>query len=145
MLILHGILYMYFVEYRCTANSRERVFFLSVHSVVFESLRLSVFTFFIYARQIGSTKLIVPLKAAYLIYTIYTIFVSSQSYVPREPRTRKDPSNRRLYEHGISWYVFDTVRTLTWNLVRPKCELIPLGHNGRYAYLSTPKWGKISE
>ena len=50
-----------------------------------------------------------------------TIFVSSRN-VPREPR--RDPSNRRLYEHGI-WYISNTARNRTHNLFRPKCAPIP--------------------
>ena len=49
-------------------------------------------------------------------------------YVPREPW--RDPSNRRLYEHGI-WYIFDTARNRTRNLFRPKYKPIPLGHSDR--------------
>ena len=54
------------------------------------------------------------------------IFVSSL-YVPREPW--RNPSKRRLYEHGI-WYIIpDTARNRTHNLFRPKCGPIPLGHS----------------
>ena len=46
--------------------------------------------------------------------------------IPREPRS--DPSNPRLYEHGI-WYLSDNARNRTHNLVRHKCTPIPLGHS----------------
>ena len=50
-------------------------------------------------------------------------------YVPEEPW--RDPSNRRLYEHGHGiWYIVsDTARNRTHNLLRPKCVPIPLSHN----------------
>ena len=38
-------------------------------------------------------------------------------YVPREPR--RDPSNRRLNEHGIYIYISDTARNRTHNLSVP--------------------------
>ena len=44
---------------------------------------------------------------------------------PENPRS--DPSNRRLYEHGI-WYISDTARNRNHNLFYPKCTPIPLGH-----------------
>ena len=47
------------------------------------------------------------------------------SLCTREPR--RDPSNRRLNEHGI--YISDTARNRTHNLFRPKREPIPLGHS----------------
>ena len=52
-------------------------------------------------------------------------------YVPREPR--RDPSNHKLYEHGI-WYIFDTARNRTRNLFRPKCGSIPLGHSDGFVF-----------
>ena len=59
-------------------------------------------------------------------------------YVPREPR--RDPSNRRLYEHGI-WYISDTARNRTHNLFRPKCAPIPLGHSDG----QRSQWQKVSK
>ena len=66
----------------------------------------------------------------FLLVNIYdkfdnTIFVSNH-YVPREPW--RDPSNRRLCEHGI-WYLSDTARNQTLNLFRHKREPIPLDHS----------------
>ena len=58
-------------------------------------------------------------------------FVSSHVY-PRKPR--RDPSNRRLYEHGVG-YISDTARNRTHNLFRPKCAPIPLGHSDGIIYL----------
>ena len=49
---------------------------------------------------------------------------------------RRDPSNRRLYEHGI-WYLFDTARNPTRNLLRPKCVPIPSRQQWRTTEKST--------
>ena len=55
-------------------------------------------------------------------------------YVPREPR--RNPSNRRLNEHGIYIRQTDTARNRTHDLFRPKREPIPLGHSDGHVVYS---------
>ena len=47
--------------------------------------------------------------------------------------TQRDPSIRRLCEHGI---FSDSAKTRTRNLFRPKSAPIPLGHIDRFLYFS---------
>ena len=60
------------------------------------------------------------------LWFIYKI-VCIKPYVPREPR--RDPNNRRLYEHSSIWYVSGTTKSQTRNQFRQKCVPIPLGHS----------------
>ena len=56
-----------------------------------------------------------------------SILVSSHMY---PENFRRDPSNRRLNEHGI---LSGTARNRTHDLFRPKWEPIPLGHSNNHA------------
>ena len=74
-----------------------------------------------------STQKTVQILTSLSIF-FYTIFVLSHIY-SENPEGRRDPSNHRLYEHGIG-YISDTARNRTHNLFcSTKCTPIPLGNS----------------